>query len=87
MSLRRQVLNRVAPVWCHNLAAFQLLVGVRRVGDLLLSILNNGQSGETVARTELTRPASGDGERSADNNECAELAVVYEQLLLGRDRI
>ena len=64
-NLRRQVLRSVALVWLDDLVGIKLRVGIRRVDDELLGIVDDTESSEAIACTELSRPAGADGVATA----------------------
>ena len=62
----RQVLGSIALVGLDNLVSIQLGVGVSWVDDEFLGVVDDSESSEAIAGTELARPASADGVWAAD---------------------
>jgi len=62
----------VALVGGDHVAGGDLLVGVGRVDDQALGVVDNSKGGELVAGAELVRPARGDGVRAAGSRAAVE---------------
>lgn len=56
-----KVLWSVRLIRSDDLPRVQLLIGVRRVDDLFLRVVDNSKSGEAVVGAELSRPSSRNG--------------------------
>ena len=65
-SRSRKVGWRVALVGLDHLAGIELHIGVGRVDDLSLAIVDDSQGRKALVRAELTRPAGANGVWTAD---------------------
>lgn len=57
----REGSGRVSLVRLDDIAAVELLIGVSGPDDLARVVVDNGEGGEAISRTELAAPAGGDG--------------------------